>query len=275
MTWRDILVHVKAGEQLSAHTGVAISLAKSFKAHLTGLYTTRNAAVLRRLLGDDAKPAAEVEERERAAALKMEQRFRQALRENGADGDWDWGEGDASELLTLAGRVHDALVVEQTRHGFDEPGWDIAETCAVSSGTPTIVIPSEGTFPSIGQRILVAWNGSRQAAAALHGALPLVELARHVTVAIGNEKERSGSIARFPRRDIAGYLKRHTPSVSSLAFEANDWEAGARLLELAGQTDSDLLVMGAYGRSAFQEFILGGATRYVFKHMNIPVLMAH
>ena len=91
----------------------------------------------------------------------------------GCSDDWDAAEGDASELLTLASRVHDVIIVEQTREGFDELGWDVAETCAVSSGTPTLVVPFEGTFPPIGQRVLVAWNGSHQAAAAVHGALPL------------------------------------------------------------------------------------------------------
>jgi nucleotide-binding universal stress UspA family protein len=38
---------------------------------------------------------------------------------------------------------------------------------------------------------------------------------------------------------------------------------------------SDLLVMGAYGHSRLQEFIFGGATRDVLRHMTVPVLMSH
>jgi nucleotide-binding universal stress UspA family protein len=33
--------------------------------------------------------------------------------------------------------------------------------------------------------------------------------------------------------------------------------------------------MGAYGRSAWREFVLGGATRSVIRHLDMPVLMAH
>ena len=188
---------------------------------------------------------------------------------------WDSGEGNASELLTLAGRLHDLLIVEQTHEGFDEFGWDVAETCAVSSGTPTLVIPFEGTFPSIGRRVLVAWNGSRQAAAAVHGALPLIQRAEHVTALIGRGKESFSSITRYPKLDIVGYLGRHTANVSARVFEAHDVEAGARISQVAEETDSSLIVMGAYGHSAWRELFLGGATRQMLKHMTLPVLMAH
>ena len=159
--------------------------------------------------------------------------------------------------------------------GFDETGWDVAETCAVSSGTPTLVVPFEGLFPSVGERVLVAWNGSEQAAAAVHAAMPLIHLAKQVTLLIGEGKERVSSITRYPKIDIVGYLGRHAAEVSTWVFEAHDWEAGARLLDIANETNSDLVVMGAYGHPAWRELFLGGATRHVLKHMTVPVLMAH
>ena len=72
-----------------------------------------------------------------------------------------------------------------------------------------------------------------------------------------------------------GYLERHAVEVSTWAFEAHDWEAGARILDVADETNSDLVVMGAYGHPAWRELFLGGATRHVLKHTTIPVLMAH
>jgi nucleotide-binding universal stress UspA family protein len=38
---------------------------------------------------------------------------------------------------------------------------------------------------------------------------------------------------------------------------------------------ADMLVMGAYGRSRFSEWMLGGATRHVLTWADIPVLMRH
>ncbi len=275
MTWRSILVHVKAYKEWSEHIDVAMRLAKSFNARIRGLHTSRNAAILKQYLGAESQAALEAEAREMVLAGAAEQRFRNALTVNGVAGDWDVGEGAASELLPLAGRVHDLIVVEQTHEGFDESGWDVAETCAVSSGTPTLVVPFEGSFPSTGQRVLVAWNGSRQAAAALHGALPLIRRAQHVTALIGRGKESFSSITRYPKLDIAEYLRLHASDVSARTFEASEIEDGAKMLQVAKETNSDLLVMGAYGHSAWREFFLGGTTRYVLSHMTVPVLMAH
>ncbi len=46
------------------------------------------------------------------------------------------------------------------------------------------------------------------------------------------------------------------------------------MLDEARKTGSDLVVMGAYGRSWFSEWILGGATRQILREMHVPVLMA-
>jgi nucleotide-binding universal stress UspA family protein len=275
MTWRDILVHLKAHEEWSEHIEVAMRLGKTFNARLTGLRTSRALATVKQYLGDTSDAALEMEARDAVLAAEAEKRFRQALETNGVDGDWDTGEGDAGEILMLAGRVHDLIVVEQRQEGVDEPGWDVAETCAVSSGTPTLVVPCEGSVPSVGERVLIAWNGSQQAASAVHGAMPLIHRAKHVTVLIGRGKESLSSITRCPRIDIVGYLERNAVEVSTWAFEAHEWEAGARILEVAEEANSDLVVMGAYGHPAWRELFLGGATRHVLKHTTIPLLMAH
>ena len=60
-------------------------------------------------------------------------------------------EGNASELLSLAGRCHDLIVVQQSAQGLDDLGTDIAEECAVTSGVPTLIVPNATkaqSFPS-------------------------------------------------------------------------------------------------------------------------------
>ena len=70
-----------------------------------------------------------------------------------------------------------------------------------------------------------------------------------------------------------GHLSRHAAEVSTWAFEAHDWEAGARILNIADKTNSDVIVMGAYGHSQWREFFLGGATRYVLNSWGIITLL--
>jgi nucleotide-binding universal stress UspA family protein len=47
------------------------------------------------------------------------------------------------------------------------------------------------------------------------------------------------------------------------------------LLSRAADLGADLLVMGAYGHSRMREMVLGGVSRGIFRHMTLPVLMAH
>lgn len=47
---------------------------------------------------------------------------------------------------------------------------------------------------------------------------------------------------------------------------------GEHLLNRANELGCEMIVMGAYGRSWFSEYLLGGATRHMLKHMTVPVL---
>jgi nucleotide-binding universal stress UspA family protein len=50
---------------------------------------------------------------------------------------------------------------------------------------------------------------------------------------------------------------------------------GQVLLENAHQLGADMLVMGAYAHSPLREALLGGVTRYMLAHADLPVLMRH
>ncbi len=194
---------------------------------------------------------------------------------NGVDGSWLVGEGHASELLSLVGRVHDLVVVEQNEPRVDEIDWDPAEETVLGSGVPTLVVPNKGAFPAVGRRIVIAWNQSREAALAVRGALPLLKCAEQVIVLNGQRKESFASITRAPSYDLAAYLRRKGVATEEVSFASSDEKAGAAILKASNQHRADMLVMGAYGRSWFREWVLGGATRHVLHHMDLPVLMAH
>jgi hypothetical protein len=116
--------------------------------------------------------------------------------------DWQVAEGDAAEVLGVAARYHDLTVVEQSDLVSDEIGFDVPETCVLSSGRPVLVVPNTGRFDQVGRSIVVAWNGSRQAAAALHGALPFIDRAERVLVLQGSGRASYPSITRWPQLDL-------------------------------------------------------------------------
>jgi nucleotide-binding universal stress UspA family protein len=275
MSWKRILVHVRAYQDWSESIDVAIRVAKTFDARLTGLYTIRELAMLKILFGKDNRAVREAEARDAPLMQRAKARFMEACIIAGVGADWQIGEGNAAELLNLAGRCHDLIVVEQSRSGLDSIGSDVAEECAVASGVPTLIVPKSGMFATVGQRVVVAWNHSRQSASALRAALPMIEHADQVIVLLGKERDILNSVTRRPEHDIVAYLRSHARAVEAVPFEANDADTGSRLLAATHEARGDVLVMGAYGRSAWREFIFGGATKHIADHLDLPVLMAN
>jgi nucleotide-binding universal stress UspA family protein len=56
-------------------------------------------------------------------------------------------------------------------------------------------------------------------------------------------------------------------------FRPIDREVGAGLLRAAKDFQCDLLSMGAYSHSRLRQLILGGVTRHVLEHADLPVMM--
>jgi nucleotide-binding universal stress UspA family protein len=134
------------------------------------------------------------------------------------------------------------------------------------------MVPYAGRFPDAGQRVLVAWNASREAARAVTDALPLLSRAERVEVVAFDS---TGDHGEVPGADIALFLSRHGVKASAARQSAPGVDVGSQILSRAADVDADLIVMGAYGHSRLRELALGGATRSMLDAMTVPVLMAH
>jgi nucleotide-binding universal stress UspA family protein len=139
-----------------------------------------------------------------------------------------------------------------------------------------LLVPYAGRFESVGERVLVAWNGSREAARAVHDALPFLSRAAHVTIAAAATTFTPAQ-SQASCNDLAAMLARHGATLVDIArFDGHTAEStGDALLSHAADGAYDLLVMGAYGHARFQELVLGGATRSILSAMTLPVLMSH
>lgn len=270
---KSILVHLRGYQDWSPSIDTAIALASRFQAKLTGLYTMRELAMIKLLLGPKHAALRDVEARDAPYVEAMRTKFTAACAKAGVDARFDVAEGNADELLSFAGRCHDLVVVEQSASGLDHLGRDTAEECAVACGTPTLMVPSLGTYATAGKCVAIAWNHSRQSSAAVHGALRFIQSADRVVVLVGDERDQMSSVTKRPDADIVQYLRLHASSVERK--DVGGKGSGTELQAAALASGADLLVMGAYGRSAWREFIFGGTTREVMQQLKLPVLMAH
>jgi nucleotide-binding universal stress UspA family protein len=273
MTYQDILVHVRPYGSIEP-CEVALRLGKRFGARVTGLYALQDVAYFKQLMSENSAPLRQMIERDYAAAAEAETRLRALAEIEGIDFDWQSLEGTAADLIAVVARLQDLVIVGKTEA---DDGWGVVERMVTEPGSrPMLVVPSTGPFLDVGTCVLIAWNGSAQAAEAVMRGKSFLTAARRVVVLTGDEgREKLPANPSRPPLDIADFLRRHGVQAEMRRTDAASADAGTAILETARDVNADLVVMGAFGRSRLREWVLGGATRTVLDYMHIPVLMAH
>ena len=181
---------------------------------------------------------------------------------------WTEKVGAPAKVLSNIGPVSDLIVVSRPK----AKGGKLAQLFMISSlmysSQPVLVLPQK-TKKSIGQRISIAWNQSPEAAHAVRAAMPLLEAAEAVNIiTIGSEAGVGPKSAQLAQYLSAWGIKTKRVKASG----SNDAKA---ILNGVKDTNSDLLVMGAYSRSRMRQSIFGGVTEHMLQSANIPIFMLH
>ncbi|NPD67663.1 universal stress protein (plasmid) [Lichenicola cladoniae] len=177
-------------------------------------------------------------------------------------------EGDVAEIVAAAARQA-TLVVAGAAYGTEQT--DAAatiETVLAERASAIVVVPKEppvlvGTCPGI------AWKRNVQLNAAISSALKLLLTADQVHLLI--EAEKAEEDAKL--QDLVMTLQRHAVPVEIHHVELGGRHAGQYLIQEAHRAGSDLLVMGAHTQSWFRDLLLGGRSKDVLAHLDLPVLL--
>lgn len=181
-------------------------------------------------------------------------------------------DGSEADAVGSLGRVSDLIVVGRPVADSEQPSMVTLNAALMDAGRPVLMVP-ERAAAAIGARVAIAWNGSPEAARAVHGALGLLESADTVTILDGTG---GADESACPGADLARYLAWHGISATtSLLKDEHGDEVGRSVLAHCDQGGVDLLIMGAYTHSRLRQLILGGVTRHVIDHAAIPVLLSH
>lgn len=263
MKFKTLLVHVDDSRQSDARTEFALDLARRWDAHVIGLYV---------VCQDLMRPLFRRDESLRLAANEAQH----AERCNAAQARFT--AGPPIDVATLHARHADLVVLGQPdpddAAAYIEPHF--VDDVVMSGGVPAIVLPFTGAMRTFGENVLIAWDGSREAARAVTDALPLLKRARFVTVESVLRRRTTGADLAPAGIDIAAYLGRHGIQASfSTSAHVPGVETGAALLNRAADLHTDLLVLGAYGHTRARERVLGGVTRTMLEAMTVPVLLSH
>jgi nucleotide-binding universal stress UspA family protein len=252
---RSILAYLDPAANAQGVLGVAVALARRHNAHLAGLHAVS-------------------ERTGELAAGALEEAFREQAMQVQLSHEWSCVRGNEQGIVVLEARTHDLLIIGQANPdtgGLWPQAHHLLESALIKSGHPLVAVPYRGAFPNVGDRILVAWNGAREAARAVEGAMPILEKARTVTLVTVDL--RSGSALSIDH--LMALLERHGVNVVVQGARSLGSPIGEVLLSTARELRCDLMVMGGYGHSPLREHLFGGATYFVLEHMDLPVLLSH
>jgi nucleotide-binding universal stress UspA family protein len=279
---RRLLVHVDGSPRSAQRLQLARELARSCDAGVTAMLAVEPAwvAVPMAGMGDAGGAvllqAADDERRQRARA-----QFDEQMTRTGPGVTW-CDAGQAPMLTAFAQRaLYNDLLVMGQHDPQDALAWgvpgDFVPSVVIATGRPTLVVPRQGNWSGIGRRMLVAWKPTREAARALTAALPLLQSAQVVEVALWSEPSDDRDGSHSAARDVwlEDWLQAHGVQAQMLHQGSNGRGVGDMLLSLAAERGSDLLVMGCYGHARAREWLLGGVTQRVLHAMSLPVLLAH
>lgn len=278
MAYKTIAVYVDDSKHCKARIDAAAVLARRFDAHLVGIYATERISSPHAL--QDPWLAERLAARSSAASQRMasaKELFHTAAGEiDSARREFRDVDVDAVEAMTRI--VADLIVVGQTdpdERLMNAPP-TFPELVTLSVGRPVLFIPYFAqAYPTLGTKVLVAWNGSREATRAVTDALPLLKQAERVTAMVVNAKRDRKQPEDIPAADISVFLARHGVKVEATQSYTDELSVGDELLVRVADGEFDLLVMGAYGHSRLREIVLGGVTQTLLQHMTVPVLMSH
>ena len=183
---------------------------------------------------------------------------------------WSDHVGEFEPIVTRYGRLSDFVVLPRpTASGI------VAQRCAdaaiFGSGRPTLLVGGEALPAVLTDHILIAWNGSLEASRAVFGAMPLLRLAKRVTIFTALEY---GAEA-VDLDELAASLRERGIRPPEVVFPTGEHSTGAALVMAAATQGATLIVMGAYTHSRMREAFLGGVTKHLLAHAPVPLLMSH
>ena len=284
MVYKEILVVLDDAPGCEERLDVALRLAAQHDARVTGLVLEKE--YRRPRLAATGLPSTnghEPRELRSMARERVRERFEHQAAAAAVECAWRAGTGDPLKLVTRFSRHADLTVIGQENRRNGGPGTSgaLAERVVLASGRPLLVVPRVGTYPRIGQRVVIAWDASREAARAVTDALPLLKSARRVVAvsasvqARRNGKAPKNGLLETAASEVGGLLTRHGVAAEWRRDSTKDVPLAERLLNRITDECADLLVMGAFGRPRVRQALLGGVTRRIMRSMTVPVFISH
>jgi nucleotide-binding universal stress UspA family protein len=210
------------------------------------------------------------DERHRADALKaIFNAWTGAAQQRRLAAAWSDLEGRAAEVIAEFGARTDFVVLKRPGHHDPEPDRQAIHAALFETDRPILLVPSEPSPAPFGRTVAIAWRDDGRTVKTVLAALRCLKRAERIHVLVGARE--GGPRPRLPdifdEHDIAAEL--HVLPITGQGV------FGAALLAKAHALACDMLVMGAFARHPLRSLILGGVTRHMLAHADLPVFLRH
>jgi nucleotide-binding universal stress UspA family protein len=176
--------------------------------------------------------------------------------------------GSPARALGIAGPVADFSVVSRPKPQGGGRARAFLLAALLDTGRPVLVLPQR-PVRALARCVVIAWNQSAEAAAAVTAALPLLKLAQRVVIVSSGPENRAGPKSA----QLAQYLATFDVEVECVRTRGRNAER--EIQDTYRDARADLLVMGAYSRSRLREILFGGVTEHMLFAANLPVFLLH
>jgi nucleotide-binding universal stress UspA family protein len=249
MTFADVMVRViPSAPQELERLVVAVDLARRVGGRLNGVFVAH---------GDDDKA-------DWAHSL-----FERAARRSSLETTWRVVPKRNDTGLLFLARRSDLAVLPSMGAVRASAGRSLSQTL-LESGRPVLILPPPQTDMSIGNTVLVAWNGSRESARAIHDALPILVEAEKVLVLTVLQPDDPEPIPDAP---LLEHLRQH--GVAAELVRRHSEEAGDEIAAEARRVGADMIVIGLHRRASSSEIELGDVSERFGRTGSMPIFCSH
>ena len=275
MSYQTIMVHLQLGHSNEAVLHAAKQIAKSCKAAVIGIVVGQQTQMIYgkgyALIDFFDREQAHLEEKVAAE----EAIFRAAFKGHAHHVKWQ-------SLITMEPMV-DFIVAQACNADliitgiaptdfYEGPNSVHAGEIVMQSGRPVLAVPVSGK-PFKLDHMLIGWKDTREARRVIIDALPLLKLAKEITVLqITAEDDEAATIKRL--NDVVVWLKSHGIVANPLVSIAEDADS-IQFLSIAKKQQADIVITGAYGHSRFREWVLGGVTNELLQGAHYTSFLSH
>lgn len=275
---KDIMVHLDGSPEDEIRLEHGQALASAERAHLIGIFTNQLPALTVAMPMDGGAAAmqvlTELQDQARKDGDAIAERLTARLAGLQIPGElrrFDDPYGALSGKVAQQARCADLFIATRPYGAAKVADWsDLVEAVLFGSGRALLLVPPGRPRQGPVETVLVAWNGSREAARALREGMDFIAKAARTVVLIVDPPSDPK-----PGADVKAHLARHNVVAEVVTTESDGRPIADVVLDEARRISADLLIMGAYGHTRLREQVFGGATRDMLTGSESPILVAH